>query len=223
MNKEPKETSSNLILQSLLKYKDLDPVLIAPSGVAYAQALVIAKYIDACAEGLVIHKIAMPFRQDLIVGSMIEGEGPVWYEHVLAKLGMQPDDLGARIQSERAQSQKELEKIRGGRMLTTLANRLVIYLDDGLLPQPVLGSVVKFLKKKTCAKLVFATSVPNPNRFKINDSRIDEYIFYGEPPSELGLSGIHEDWIAINSGALNGVNNMKPNFETVDPTRVCRD
>ncbi len=211
-----REENQASMLAQLLKYKDLNPIILALPGEAFANTGKIADGLKASTDVLSVHKIVVPYRQDMVVGSIIENEEPIWYEHVLAGVGLQPDDLYANVKLERAKARAEIESLRAGRCLSTLVNRNVIYVDDGFLCESVLFSLLKYLKKKGPAKLIVAAPFSRVSNKMQLDSRIDELVVFDDRARVLPASNCYQTYSPIVRQQIRGRFDLDNTIDNLD-------
>lgn len=182
-----------LLSFDLMKYKDQDVIVLAIPHGGVPVAIEVAAALNAPMDLLLVRNIGLPFRGDLAAGAICEHEDPVWNDRVLSQAGLQPDDFHSIVKFEEDRIHHELEKLRDGKMLSSVGKKTVILVDDGMDTGSTMVAAVKFLKKKKVAKIIVATPVASITAIKRLREKVDDIVVLQEEENFSSTSAWYLD------------------------------
>lgn len=158
-----RQHAGRLLAEKLINYQNLNPIVLAlpRGGVPIASEIALA--LKAPLDVVIVRKVGHPLQRELAVGAICEDDEPIWAEHILARSGFEPDDLGQIIKQESDKIKRQTKLFRGGRKLPALMNRTAIVVDDGLATGATAVSAIKYLQKKGVAKIIMAVPIAAAN------------------------------------------------------------
>ncbi len=135
-----------------------DPIVLALPRGGVPVAAEVAAALDAPLEVFVARKIGAPGHAELGIGAIAEGDVVVTNDTV-RMLRVSADDLAGRIESEREELLRRVERYRGDRPLPEVHGRDVILVDDGLATGVTAEASLRSLRARQAARLVLAVPV----------------------------------------------------------------
>lgn len=131
-----RDAAGRKLAETLLGYRDSDPVVLALPRGGVPVASPVAAALDAPLDVLVVRKLGLPYQPELAFGAI--GEGPpggdvirVLNDAVLRRTTMTADDIAAVEAEQRRELQRRIDLYRGGRAAVDVAGRTVLIVDDG--------------------------------------------------------------------------------------------
>ena len=114
------------------RLRDRAPVVLALPRGGVPVAAEVARALDAPLDVIVVRKLGVPFQPELGMGAIGEEGVRVLNADVIRHARIGADDL-ARVEArERAEVERRARRYRGGRPMTSLLDRAVIIVDDGI-------------------------------------------------------------------------------------------
>lgn len=178
------------LARRLEHYRDRSDVVVLalPRG-GVPVAFEIAEALGAPLDIFVVRKLGMPDHPEFAIGAIASGGVRVLNEDVVRWYHI-PDQI---IDSVAAQEKAELERreraYRGGRLATTLRDRTVILVDDGLATGASMRAAVEAVRAHHPARVVVAVPVGAPETCEAFSDISDETVCARtpEPFSAVGL------------------------------------
>lgn len=156
---EDRQQAGFLLAQKLEKFADNPKVLVlgmARGGVVTAK--IIATFLSASLDALIIKKIGAPGNEELAIGAVGPKSTIFWNKDLIKMLrvsGEEKEKLSILKEAERNLQEKLL---RGNKPLAILG-KTVILVDDGVATGASVLVALKFLKKENAKKIVLAVPV----------------------------------------------------------------
>jgi putative phosphoribosyl transferase len=132
-------------------------------------------------EVLVTRKIGYPPQPELGVGAIAEGGEPVFDHDLLARLGLDEDDLAGTVEAERAELARRVTAYRGDRPLPELKDRPAIVVDDGLATGGTARAALRAVRRHGPSRLVLAVPVGAAETVSALQREADEVIVLAAP------------------------------------------
>jgi putative phosphoribosyl transferase len=132
-------------------------------------------------EVLVTRKIGYPPQPELGVGAIAEGGEPVFDPGLLARLGLDEEDLAGTVEAERAELARRVRAYRGDRPLPGLAGRPVIVVDDGLATGGTARAALRAVRGHDPSRLVLAVPVGAAETVRMLEGEADEVVVLAAP------------------------------------------
>jgi putative phosphoribosyl transferase len=130
---------------------------MSPGGVPVAAE--VARILGADLDLIVVAKIGSPWHPELGIGAVAEN-GPLVVNHdVLTRANLSPHDLSPMLAAQRAEVDRLADMYRDGRPMPTVADRVVIVVDDGMQSGLRARAALRALHAAMPSHLIFATPV----------------------------------------------------------------
>ncbi len=152
-----------------------------------------AAVLDRAAEVFVARKIGHPHQPEDGLGALAEGGEPVYDRAAMSRLGLQPADLTAVVEAERAELARRVRLYRGGRPFPALAGRTVVLVDDGIATGVTARAALHALRGHRPERLLLAAPVGAAASLRDLAGDADEFVVL-ERPARFGAVG---RWYAV--------------------------
>jgi predicted phosphoribosyltransferase len=138
-----------------------DPLVLALPRGGVPVAAEVAAALGAPLDVFVARKIGAPGHEELGIGAIAEGEVVVTTDTVRL-LRVSDDDLRRRVDAEREELARRVQRYRGERPLAEVRGRDVILVDDGLATGVTAEASLGALRARAPSRLVLAVPVGAP-------------------------------------------------------------
>ncbi len=150
------------ILAALLAKKNFSPadsiVLALPRGgvpVAYEIAIALKLPLDV----FIVRKLGVPFYDELAMGAITSGGGKYLNQKIIRQFKIAPEDI-KKVEAKELQELTRREHLyRGKHTSSSLKNKTVILVDDGIATGATMYAVLMALHKFMLTKIIIAVPV----------------------------------------------------------------
>ncbi len=183
------------LAQKLLAYANHPAaiVLALPRGgvpVAYPIAKTLQLPLDIC----LVHKLGVPGDPEVAMGA-IDLQGNRWLnERIVTELQIAPDRIDRVAESELAELHRRDWLYRGDRPPVTLADRIVILVDDGLATGATMRAAIDSVRPPQPAKIIVAVPVAFSRAVDELIDSIDLFVCLTMPKSMQSIGAWYEDF-----------------------------
>src|SRR5687768_1856176 len=144
----------------LQQYAGRDDVIVLalPRG-GVPVAFEVATALDAPLDVFLVRKLGTPGHSELAMGAIASGGIRVLNDEVVRWLGIPPDQIDAVARQEQQELERREAAYRKGMSLPSLADRIVILVDDGLATGSTMRAAVQAVKQQRPARVIVAVPV----------------------------------------------------------------
>ena len=180
----------------LLRFKDLQPVVLALPRGGVPVGFEIAIKLQASLDVVLVRKIGHPAMPELAVGAIAEGEKleKVIDEAAVSELGVSR----AYLDQEIARQTREIEHRRQlyfkGRPPTDIRNCTALVVDDGIATGATMRAALRAVRGRVPAKLVLAVPVAPPSALEALRSETDEIVCLFSPEDFGAVGAFYTDF-----------------------------
>lgn len=150
-------------------------VLALPRG-GVPVAAVVAQYLDAPLDVIVVRKLGLPSEPELGLGAVGEGGVKVINEPLLRSTGLRSEELAAVVRRESAEVEARAVRFRGDRKPVPLAGRTVVLVDDGIATGSTMAAACLVARENGAERIVVAVPVGSANGLSRVRDEADEVI-----------------------------------------------
>lgn len=194
--------AGQLLSQKLQRYiKDSVIVLALPRG-GVPVAAEIANALGAPLDVLIVRKVGAPNQAELAVGAVCEEAEPVWNEAILAKLRLEPAELGRTLAMERQKIEQQTRLFRDSRKFPLFNQKTVILVDDGLATGATMSAAVKYLRGKSESKIIAAVPVAAASSARILRGKVENLVVIEEREDLMSVGQWYEDFSQVSDAEV---------------------
>ncbi|MBW3664617.1 MAG: phosphoribosyltransferase [Actinobacteria bacterium] len=171
-----------------------DPLILGLPRGGVPVAREVADELDAPLDVLVVRKIGAPGHAEYGIGAIGEEDVEVLDDDAMRALRLGRADLEATIARERTELQRRVRLYRGDRAPTSLRDRTVVIVDDGLATGNTARAAVAVVRQRGAGRVVVAVPVGAPQ--SVDDLRrlSDEVVCPHAPRSFRAVGSWYGDF-----------------------------
>ena len=174
--------------------RDRAPVVLALPRGGVPVAAEVARALDAPLDVIVVRKLGVPFQPELGMGAIGEEGVRVLNADVIRHARIGADDL-ARVEArERAEVDRRARRYRGGRPMTSLLDRAVIIVDDGIATGGTARAAIEVARAHGAASVVLAVPVAPPSSVEELSLVADEVVAVETPRHMFAIGQWYRDF-----------------------------
>lgn len=179
LNRE--DAARRLSLKLLRSIRGKDIVVIALPRGAVVMGKVIAEYLEASWDVVVLKKIGAPRNPELAIGVVGPNNTFVWNMDILKKLRLSKAEK-EEIKKKKENERYDLEKtLREKKRPIPLKEKTIILVDDGVATGATVMAARKFLLKEGVKKIILATPVIAKDTFNEISKSFDRVVTLRKP------------------------------------------
>jgi predicted phosphoribosyltransferase len=153
--------AGRLLASALMPLKSADPVVLALPRGGVAVAAEVARALSAPLEPMLVRKLGLPSNPELAMGALADGPEPVTVrnEDVIQLAGVSEQVIARVRDRELAELARRRRYYLGARLPTSLADRTVIIVDDGIATGATIRAALRAARRQKPERLILAVPV----------------------------------------------------------------
>jgi len=177
-----------------LRGQDLVVLGLPRGGVPVAAE--VARALAVPLDVVVVRKVGVPFRPELAMGAVGEGDVFVVDDRVVALSGVTPEDLAEAARRERLELRRRVDRLRGGRPPVPLAGRGAVLVDDGIATGSTARAACAVVRALGAIRIVLATPVCPPESARRLAADVDQLVCLETPRHFAAVGQFYADFRA---------------------------
>ena len=156
--------AGELLARKLADYRDRDDVVVLAlprGGVPVARE--VARALGVPFDVYVVRKLGVPGHEELAMGAIATGGVRQINRDVVDALGIPGTVIDAVARREQLELERREQAYRGDRGALSLANKIVVLVDDGLATGSTMRAAVKAARQQQPAQVIVAVPVGAPS------------------------------------------------------------
>jgi predicted phosphoribosyltransferase len=184
------------LAQALRSYRDRDPVVLALPRGGLPVAAEIATALGAPLDVVLVRKIGAPWRPELAMGALVEGEPPTVArnETVIEAVGIDERAFAAATERARAELEDARRRLLGDRPRVTIAGRAAIVVDDGVATGATARAALQALRRRGARTLTLAVPVASREALATLRGEVDDLVCLAAPARFGAVSAFYADF-----------------------------
>lgn len=167
---------------------DAAPIVIGLPRGGVPVAAEVASALRAPLDVLIVRKLGAPSNPEFAIGAIGEGGACIVHEQARASAGVSSVALDALVAREEQEITRRIQTYRDGRPMTSVRDRVVVLVDDGLATGATAAAGIAVLRQLGAARIVLA--VPTGSAEAVRDlRRIADEVVCLEQPEWFGSVG----------------------------------
>jgi predicted phosphoribosyltransferase len=165
-------------------------------GVPVAE--VIARRIGAPLDVLIVRKLGVPWQPELAFGAVSSGDVVVTNADVVRAAGLEPSDMEAVIERERAELQRRELLFHGARAPLPVEERTVVLVDDGIATGATVRAALDALAARGAGRTILACPVAPPEVIDALSERADDVVCLSTPYGFQAVGMWYRDFTPVS-------------------------
>ncbi len=153
------EAGQLLARQLALYASRVDTLVLALSNGGVPVAAEVARYLNAPLDAILVRKLTLPEHPDVAIGAIASGGVRVLDDEAIELAGISPEEISHLTQLENAELVRHEQLVRGPHASPSIAGRVVVVVDDGLVDTFAMHAAVIALHRQQPAWIVVAAPV----------------------------------------------------------------
>jgi putative phosphoribosyl transferase len=156
--------AGELLAERLAQFRDRDDVVVLAlprGGVPVARE--VARTLGVPFDVFVVRKLGVPGHEELAMGAIATGDVRLLNHEVVDALGIPAKVIDSVAHHEGIELARREQLYRGNRPPVSLANRIVILVDDGLATGSTMRAAVMAVRQQQPARVIVAVPVGAPS------------------------------------------------------------
>jgi putative phosphoribosyl transferase len=154
----------------------------------------VARALRAPLDVLVVRKVGVPWRPELAMGAIGEGDAGVVNDAVVRMAGVKPDELGAAQARARAEVQRRVQAFRDHRPRVPLAGRTAVIVDDGVATGSTARAACRIARAQGATRIVLAVPVASADAVAGLSDAADNVVCLLTPASFGAVGQFYDDF-----------------------------
>ncbi len=184
---------------ALLKHREDKPVVlaVAPGGVPVACEVALA--LDAPLDIIVVRRLGAPFRPELKVGVLADGDQPqcAFDEEQIRTLDVPREFLAREAELELREIRRRQELYRRGHPALSYAGRTAIVVDDGIATGGSAAAALRAVRRAAAVRVVLAVPVARAQSLERLRGEVDEVVCLTAPEEFSAVGEFYDDFSPI--------------------------
>ena len=157
-------------------------------------AFEVARALGAPLDVIVVRKLGVPFQPELGMGAIGEDGVRVLNREIVAEAGVGEEEIAAVEARERAELDRRVARLRGGRPRQPLAGRVAVVVDDGIATGSTARAACQAARAQGAARVVLAVPVAPPGWETGIGGDADELICLETPAAFFAIGQFYADF-----------------------------
>jgi putative phosphoribosyl transferase len=157
-------------------------------------AFEVAEELRAPLDVIVVRKLGVPFQPEYAFGAIGEGGVRVIDEHVTEQTGLSGAEIDSVEGRERAELDRRVGRLRGGRPPVPLAGRTVVIVDDGIATGATARAACQVARARGAGRVVLAVPVGPAESIESLGHVADEVVCANTPAGFFAIGEWYADF-----------------------------
>ncbi|WP_129784851.1 phosphoribosyltransferase family protein [Promicromonospora panici] len=161
-------------------------------------AFEVARALGAPLDVIVVRKLGVPYQPELALGAIGEGDVRVLDERITGQVRLPTEELAEVERAERAELLSRVEKFRGDRERTALADRTALIVDDGLATGSTARAACQVARAQGVARVVLAVPVGAVEAVRMLQHDADDVVCLETPARFMAVGQWYSDFRQVS-------------------------
>ena len=190
-------------LAARLEYLESEnPVVLGLPRGGVPVAFEVARALGAPLDVIVVRKLGVPFQPELGMGAIGEGGVRIVNEDVLRVTRVSREELAVVEERERAELERRVQRLRGGRARVPLEGRTVVVVDDGIATGSTARAACQVARAQGAGRVVLAVPVAPWDWAARVRHDADETIGLHTPEQFYAIGEFYADFSQVSDGEV---------------------
>ena len=169
-------------------------ILAIPCG-GVEVAFEVAKHLNAELDILISRKLPLPENPEAGFGAIAE-DGSIFINRLTAS-HLSSKTIEQIKKRQIQEIQRRIDVLRSGRALTSISNKTIILVDDGIAMGSTMRAAVMLCKNKDAKKIIVASPVAGHETVREISRLVDEVVILEEPVFFQAVAQVYDKWYDV--------------------------
>ena len=162
-----------------------------PTAAPIAEALGTEVYL------LPVKKIPAPKHPDVPIGAIAEEGPPLWQDSQLAGMQIEESEKDKLVVKAQKSLARQRRLWKTDSHVTSIQDRTVILVDDGLTTGTSVKAAIRFLKSRKPSKIILAVPIAAQTALKKIEPLVDQVVYFAAPQNMKNISQFFDDFHTV--------------------------
>jgi putative phosphoribosyl transferase len=157
-------------------------------------AFEVARALDAPLDVIVVRKVGVPWQLELAMGAVGEDGVTIANDEVVGMAAVTGEEWAAAAATARAELDRRVAILRGGRPRVELSGKTAIIVDDGIATGATAYAACQVARAHGADRVVLAVPVASPRAVKAMSAVADEVVCVQQPGDFVAVGQFYDDF-----------------------------
>jgi len=177
---------------ALEKYRNTNVLVLGIPRGGVETAYYVAKHLNAELSVVITRKLGYPTNPEIAFGAVAE-DGSVYISDT-ARFDISKEEMNEALRQQKEEIKRRIKKLRRGKPLPEIRDRIVIIADDGIATGATLIATIDLCKKRMPAKLIAAAPIADDHMRAVLKEMVDEVVILETPSFFRSVSQGYENF-----------------------------
>jgi putative phosphoribosyl transferase len=189
---EDRKDAGERLGRALEKYRNMNVLVLGIPRGGVETAYYVAKHLNAELSVVITRKLGYPANPEAAFGAVAE-DGSVYISDN-ARFDLSKEEMNEALRQQKEEIKRRIKKLRRGKPLTEIRNRIVMIVDDGIATGATLIATIDLCKKRMPQKIIVAAPIAGQGMEGILKEMVDEVVILETPPFFNSVSQGYENF-----------------------------
>jgi putative phosphoribosyl transferase len=181
------------------------PVVLALPRGGVPVAAVVARYLHAPLDVLVVRKVGVPYHRELAMGAVGEEGAQILDDHLIRLARVTPEQVARVVAEERREVDRRAHSYRDGRAPLPIAGRTVVIVDDGIATGSTARAAIQVARARGASRVVLAAPVVSAESARELATEVDELVVVAAPQDFMAVGQFYDDFSATTDEEVTSI------------------
>ncbi|MGC9351214.1 MAG: phosphoribosyltransferase [Sulfurovum sp.] len=194
---DDRKDAGKCLAEKLQHYRDSDALILAIPRGGVALGYEVAKALQCELSMIICRKLPYPHNPESGFGAIAEDGSVYLYEDAIGEVS--EEEIERIIQAQQQEIKRRIAVLREGRALSSLKNRTVILVDDGIAMGSTMHAALQMCKNRGAAKIIVAVPVAGARSISEFSKIVDELIVLESPAFFRAVAQVYQTWYDVSN------------------------
>ena len=189
---EDRKDAGERLARALEKYRNMGVLVLGIPRGGVETAYYVAKHLNAELSVVITRKLGYPTNPEIAFGAVAE-DGSVYISDT-ARFDISKEEMNEALRQQKEEIKRRIKKLRRGKPLPEIRDRIVIIADDGIATGATLIATIDLCKKRMPAKLIAAAPIADDHMRAVLKEMVDEVVILETPSFFRSVSQGYENF-----------------------------
>lgn len=192
-----RQEAGQVLAEELSEYKGRNALVLAIPRGGVPVALPVVEALGAELDLIIPRKIRAPHQPELAIGAVCEDGEVLLNPHLVQRLGVSDDYINAAAAREVIEINRRLLTYRDGRPATSLTDRTVIVIDDGVATGFTMTAALQSISRRSPREMILAVPVAPPDTVETLSHEVDRIFCPLQPNVFRAVGDFYDDFAQL--------------------------